>query len=262
MPNILIGVPTQHSVAGKTLRAIWSLDAVPGYGTEHAYHDGALVYAVRGHIAETFLAKPDNHYLVFCDSDMVPPKHALQAMFSRDADIVCALCCKREPPYRPVIMRAWANGNFPTSGGPVEDPNFFPMAGVHSIWGSGLAFTMIKRHVLERIRDRFGKHIFFHERLSDGDPMGEDVTFFWKSNQLGFKAVLDADVQVGHISEYPIYPTDGLRWFEHSSTAIVDGWQKDRKIADLEAKVVELQTRIPSFPVPAPVGVGDGNGPF
>ena len=240
----MVGVPMHHGPAGKMLQALHDIEWPQEWTNQVYYSTGSLVYAVRGQIAQRFLDEKDAHYLLFCDADMTPPKHALKTMLSRDADIVAALCCKREPPYRPVILRYWDDG----AGGPIEDPTFNPQAGVHPIWGSGLAFTLIKRHVIERIYDKFGKHIFFHERLPDGDPMGEDVTFFWKANQLGFRTILDCDVQVGHLAEYPIYPADSARWFGYSSEQMIEGWKKNGEIKALKEEIEKLQKKLAETP--------------
>jgi hypothetical protein len=254
MHRICVGLPYHRNPSGETTKSIPAMDPVPGYDVEMFHCEGSLIYAQRGVIADHVLQNPDIHYLFFLDSDMIPPPHALKTMLSRDADIVAALCTQRRPPFCPVIFRNWSD----QANGPIMDPTFFPIAGVHDVWGSGLAATLIKRHVLERVKEKFGPHLFFHERLGpfcekcghgEGDPMGEDVTFFYKANKLGFRTVLDADVHVGHLADHPMYPLDAKRyWSEYDTSAKMQGWQKDAVIRDLQAKVADLEAQAKKVP--------------
>lgn len=244
MPRICIGVPYHRGVSGETINSIHSQEPVAGYQTEVFYSEGALVYAVRGAVADHVLNDKDIHYLFFCDSDMVLPPYAVRRMVDRDGEIVAGLCCRRRPLYEPVIFRVWSE----EAGGPVQDPTFFPMAGVHSVWGSGLACTLIKRHVLEHVREKYGPHMFFHERLKNGEPMGEDISFFWRSNALGFRTLLDADVHVGHLSDQAIWPQDAKRLAEVSASRTLDSWKKEAQIKALEARVKELENAPPRIP--------------
>jgi hypothetical protein len=254
MPRICIGLPYHRSPSGETIKSIPGFDRVPGYDIEVFHCEGALLYAQRGLIADHVLNDPDIHYLFFLDSDMIAPSHAIKRMVERDWDIVAGLCTQRRPPFSAVIFRYWSE----EAGGPVMDPSFFPISGLHPVWGSGLACTLIKRHVLERVKEKFGPHMFFHERLGpfcekcgsgSGDPMGEDVTFFYKANKLGFKTLLDADIHVGHLADYPFYPIDAKRyWSDYDTGEKVSRWQKDARIRELEARVKELEKpQIPSL---------------
>ena len=231
--NIVIGVPSARDVSVHTLASLRALETPDGYGILECFFPSAVIWSARGSIVDQFLASPENHYLFFCDSDMVVPPHALNSMLSRDADIVAGLCCRRTPPYRPVIMTGFEE----EKGGVIQAIGWLPMTGAHPIWGSGLACSLIKRHVLEAIRKEFGPHIFWHHPLKNGDVLGEDVTFYLKANRLGFRTILDADVHVGHLTEWPIYPADAKRWSEFDAASARALRDKDREIAALKEKL-------------------------
>ena len=71
--------------------------------------------------------------------------------------------------------------------------------------------ALIKRHVLEAVIKETGPHVFWHAQMPNGDVLGEDVSFFLKTNSIGFKTWLDADVHVGHLADWPIFPVDAMR---------------------------------------------------
>jgi len=244
MPRIIVGTITGRDFNARTQDSIEALQVPQGYEVRQIRVTSAILWLARGQVVDRFLADPENHYLFFLDSDMVAPPHTLVSMLGRDADVVACLCCKREPPFWPVFYTGWND----MSGATVAN-NFFPLQGAHPIWGSGGACFMTKRHVWDRIREKFDGHYFYHDRIGNKDVIGEDVTFYRKANALGFRTILDADVHVGHIMDYPVYPTDAMRWFPYAANERANAYKAAVEREELKTEIEKLRIREKAFEV-------------
>lgn len=245
IPAIAIGIPSGESLKILTMKAVEEMVRPPGYDLVKIYNQSSLLYAVRGQILQEFLKIPSAQYLLMIDSDMVPPKDGLVRLLDRDVDMVSGLACRRTPPYKPVIIHTSVNGY------PGELLKDYHTYGLHEVFATGCAFTLIKRHVAEAVAAKF-KHPFFHRVLPNGDVCGEDVSFCWNVKDLGFRIFLDCDCHVGHLADYPIYPTDWVR--AHHDYVIakeLDVASKEAKIRSLENELAQLKCPSSSTPVTA-----------
>ncbi len=66
--------------------------------------------------------------------------------------------------------------------------------------GTGAAFILIHRRVLEAMRDRGFNAAFpwFQETELAGKPAGEDLTFCIRAGILGFPIFVDTSIHIGH----------------------------------------------------------------
>jgi Tfp pilus assembly protein PilZ len=97
-----------------------------------------------------------------------------------------------------------------------------PNTGVHQIDFAGMSITMIDRRVLEAIGFPWFRVVY--TRLPDGRKyeMGEDVYFYMKLREKGFKAYVTTDIVALHLGEFALDLYNRVRhiaftWYEHKN---------------------------------------------
>jgi len=139
--------------------------------------------------------------LLFIDSDMSFRPEAYNQLAARKCDIVSGKFFARYHPYEPC---AWKNG---------KRINLSEFSAVDC---SGLAFTLIKMNVFEKMKES-GLRPWFNLQIDmsgiDGKYRvdGEDILFHRKANMAGFTSFVDPDVYVGHLTMLAVRQNnDGL----------------------------------------------------
>jgi hypothetical protein len=165
---------------------------------------GALLAAARNSVAAQFLEADAADWLLFIDSDMVFERDSLEHLFKhadpKHCPIISGLCFGLD----------FVEGPFPVVYTLVDTPDG-PMThrpskldrdtGLMKVDGTGTAFLMIHKSVLEAMRDRgFSKaYPWFQEtELGGGHPVGEDITFCLRARTLGYPIVVNLDLRIGH----------------------------------------------------------------
>jgi hypothetical protein len=129
----------------------------------------------------------DAEWMIFMDSDMVFPNDAVERLISHSSHVkvVGANYCSRIEPYKPTAMKF--GGNIFT-----EEKS----TGLEEAEGMGMGLVAIHRDVIETLEMPYfdwitGKTTF----------LGEDVYFFNRVRQNGFKVYVDHDIskEVYHI---------------------------------------------------------------
>ena len=153
-----------------------------GIGIEYELRGHSLVYEAREQAAKHFL-ESDCDYLLFLDSDMVPPADMLIKLIEHDKDIVSALAFRRVPNYEPCIFK--------------DDMEFYLdyPKGLIEIEGVGMACTLIKRKVFEAVPEPW----FFPNKI-----LGEDLSFCVRARHAGFKIFCDTELICGHVTQETI----------------------------------------------------------
>lgn len=144
------------------------------------------VHQARTRMAQAFLEQEDYTHLFMIDDDMVfTPNDVAQvlAVAEQGKDIVSGLFCRRSQ-NKPVPVVYNEALQFTT-----------PPKEVSKVYGTSLAFTVIKREVLESIDGEF----------SFGITFGEDQTFILDTKASGYDWWLNPAARVGHISEVTLY---------------------------------------------------------
>lgn len=132
--------------------------------------------------------------VLFVDDDMLFEADALSKMRNsgQEYGIMSALCPCRNWPHEPIALRTkgHADGQYSIV------KNF--TSGVVECDSVGLAFTLIKRSVIEGIAIQKGTNEIFawHNRY------GEDGQFCRDAAAIGFRVAVNSDVNVGHQVEY------------------------------------------------------------
>lgn len=161
--------------------------------------------AARNEICRKFLDEDDGDALLFLDADMKHPSNTAHALAARNVDIVTGRYQTRRPPFLTVAMRKVGDGALEYQA---IDKLEQPVAGLLPIDAAGAGALMIRRPVLEAMRQALGDNWFQYQVGEDGlRSRSEDMWFFEQAKALGFKAYLDADVTCSHIGQFEIDAT-------------------------------------------------------
>lgn len=201
----------------KTLIAIPCMDTLPvGFVQSLIYmHKGdnptvyfkpnSLVYDSRNLLS---LYAIENNYdnVLWLDSDMIFPPDILQRLESHNMHMVTGLYVRRRDPITPVIFKTLtepvrnADGKLEKNTTPYTNyprNDFFPVAGC----GFGCVLTSTK--LLKDVWDHFGP------AFSPYPWAGEDLSFCYRVNTLGYQIYCDSTISCGHIGT-AIYTEEDL----------------------------------------------------
>lgn len=174
--------------------------------------------------------------LLMIDDDMTFPADLLRQMRENESnwryDIVSALATQRVPPPRALVMRIGDQPDLPD----MLNGLYYNLlvdevtAGeTMPVDGTGFAFTLIRRRVIERMTDaEWGPPYTQYVQWGEGGE-GEDVNFCRRAGSHGFKVSVDGAAHVGHIGSV-VYGYDEF-----------DQWRNTRTPTGLSVdKLVEL----------------------
>ena len=151
-----------------------------GIGIEYELRGHSLVYEAREQAAKYFL-ESDCDYMLFLDSDMVPPADMVIKLINHDKPIVSALAFRRVPNFEPCIFK---------------DDKFYLdyPKGLIEVAGVGMACTLIKKEVFEKVPQPW----FMPTAL------GEDLSFCKRATDAGYKIYCDTELICGHVGSYTV----------------------------------------------------------
>lgn len=150
-------------------------------------------------------AAKDADYYLLCDDDIVPPVDAIDRLLMHKKDIVSGLCTKRIDPPEPT-MRMW--DEYTQNYSCLlkwEDKQVLDIDSV------GTGFLLLSRQVVEHVafayhREHYEKYGngFWFEFLKNpnGGEWGEDISFSWKAQRLGYNIYVDTSVCPAHLGQY------------------------------------------------------------
>lgn len=177
-----------------------------------------------GHIAANVFARSflntRCNSLLLVDDDMEFSPGALEALRSNEQnwhyDIVMGFCThKTMPPHAVVMLLQEEQPGLPVSlmgerYGAMRD---IPNNTVIDVDAVGLAFTLIKRHVLEAMVNQYGA--IYTSWFGWGEHSeGEDITFSRRCRELGFSLAVDTNVKIGHVGHY-VYGWDAFNDWQY-----------------------------------------------
>lgn len=141
----------------------------------------------RNAVVKKMLTLPQSHkyeWLLFLDSDVVPPNGAAERLIGHDKNIVGGIC---------FIM---GNDGFPTPNISKEMDSGMHRAELIEVKGMGTGFMLIHRNVLEKVgRSPFR---FRYDKWGSVTVCGEDYDFCEKAVKAGYKIYADLGVQCEH----------------------------------------------------------------
>ena len=183
---------------------------------------GANVQIARNDCVRWFLENSTSDYLMFADTDMAFAPDAIAQVIDLDLPIVSALYMGRGGDGKgfPVGMK-WATASGP-DGVDSEGRNMVSLTQsditgeVIEVGGVGMGCCVIKREVIEALKDGDGTHpdqwpfAVGQTKLAHGGYMslGEDITFCVRAKLVGYKSYLATGIGAGHVKSFIITPPD------------------------------------------------------
>lgn len=183
-----VAVPCTEMMPARSAEAIYGMIASAPPGTQimlrmhHGY--AGEIHQKRNDSVGEFLSDGRMDWLLFLDSDMLPPRDYIARLleYGEDKDIIGGLYFERRPPYLP-SMRC-----------PDHGPEVFERGGLVRAHWIGTGGMMIRRRVVEALGPEP-----FPSRTGQGKEDGEDVAFCKAARRAGFRVWCDLDLEVGHL---------------------------------------------------------------
>lgn len=141
-------------------------------------------------------------YLCFLDADMTFPPDLIARLLQADKPVISARYHMRREPYHVVAYVKHRTLDGPHAYAPVHWGQ-----GVFEIERGGAGALLIRRDVLERIRERIGDNWFRYQRGPNPPhdfSVSEDFWFYQQAREAGFSCWLDWDVECQHLQTMPI----------------------------------------------------------
>jgi hypothetical protein len=198
--RVMVGIPAGRDLPALTVKSLLATQAL--CRDKQVPFDlgmvigSAVVQWARDEVVDLFL-KSEATRLFWIDSDMVwePEQFMRMLALSQYREVICAAYpAKKDQPtfYVNYDEQGLVRGEY----------------GLLEIKGVGLGFTVIARHVIEklaakapRVSDGISQRTLasvFRIGATDGKREGEDMAFFRDIRELGYKVWLDPTVSLGH----------------------------------------------------------------
>jgi glycosyltransferase involved in cell wall biosynthesis len=194
-------------------------------------------------------------YLLFLDCDMVHPPDLVERLLLADKPVITARYHLKKPPFAAVVYV-----KHKTQDGPHRYASIHFGRGVFEVERGGAGALLIRRDVLEAIREKEGDNWFRYQR----DPkaphdftVSEDFWFWKQARECGFSTWCDWDIECQHLAQMAVdsswnepflhkqvgqYEREGVRELVLNNT-IVCGYP--------DGMVLEDGTRIPEYQISA-----------
>lgn len=192
MTRVYVGVPVLGWIRHELARSLIEISHDGRYELEIAFirtHPGS---ASRHKIINNCL-NTDAEYLLMLDSDATPYANPLD-LVEYDLDVVAMACPIWNPTLRPpVTLNARpADGSLTVTLG----------SGLVEVLQASTSVVLVARRVLEHPEM---KNPFAFQFDDDGlTTVDNDITFFWKAREAGFKVWVSLDHVCGHIKEVDV----------------------------------------------------------
>ncbi len=160
--------------------------------------------------AKHFLEETEHEWLFWIDTDMgFEPDSLDRLMTVADQDerpVVGGLCFALKQ-LTPDGTSGWRTGPAPTLFGLAKNKqgtigffsrSVYPRDSVVQVAGTGSAFILIHRSVLEQVRDKHGEAWYDLISYEDGKTISEDLSFCWRVGDLGRSIWVHTGVKTTH----------------------------------------------------------------
>src|SRR5690242_5524803 len=175
--------------------------------------DASVVHWARNDLLQR--RRPEADYVLFCDDDIVVERDTLERLIAHKKDIVAPLCTRRTDPPEP-NFRQWME----------ELQNYgvilkWPVGKFLEIDAIGTGVMLLSRRVIEDVARAYhpgmyrdnGNGIWFEFlRNPYGYEWGEDMSFCWKAQRLGYGIFCDTSILPLHQGLYGFGIED---WLSH-----------------------------------------------
>lgn len=177
------------------------------------------VHQARQQMVDSFLNDSTGDYMLWIDDDNIPPEDGLIRLLEHNLPIVSGIYFKRRPPYEPIIMLERKEGI-----GSERRADLFRngKGGLIKIHSTGFGFILVKREVLERMRELRLPH------FSMKSGLGEDIWFCVQAKACGYDTQMDTTIEVGHLGNRELVTAQTYK--DYYSKHIVDLVDQAEKI--------------------------------
>lgn len=144
-------------------------------------------------------------HILCLDDDLAFPPDMLMKLLAHDLDIVSGFYCMRSFPHKPIVFKKTDElGRLTEHFYPTDDK-------LHEVAAVGLGCVLIKLDVFKSLEYPY---IRLGEIEGDKDHWCDDVGFYKRVREAGYKIFCDFSIQVGHMASCTIFPSykDG-KWF-------------------------------------------------
>lgn len=190
MKQILIAVPNyDEKIYNRVISRLMNMEIPKGHVSNFAYTERVLIVEARYGIAQMCLNN-NNDYLFFCDSDQIPSPNAIAEMIALDKDIVgCPIPSRRGDKFIAVFDQ--------------DMDRLEHFKGVCEVGAVGMATTLIKREVLEKLMEKYANPFEVDAEKHDGKwiKYSEDVMFCKRAKKEGFDIYCTDRVISEHIGD-------------------------------------------------------------
>lgn len=194
MSKVLIGLSTAEFIR--------KADFLPYFLSLHQ-PEGSLLTTIHGQspakarniIIEQALANNCTHVFLM-DDDMTPPVDTVTRLLAHDKDVVTGLYLMRSYPHFPVIFDQVFDNGF-NKHLYLKDE----VKGLIEITNCGLGCVLIKCEVFKKLQKPY---VRLGEVVKDG--WSDDIGFFNRVKEAGFKLYCDTEVRVGHMTTLTVNP--------------------------------------------------------
>lgn len=199
--KVVIAVPNMGSLHTSLAELLirWHTIPTPGVGEIALFapqrlqpHDTARNWCVK-----KFLEETDATHIFFVDSDVIPPKDALEKLLAADVDVISgAYPIKKMNQNESRIETVYALFSFKDG-----DDNLYPIksgSGIAEIDRAGAGCLLIRRNVFDEISKPYFKWQYDAEGLME---RGEDMEFCKKVKEAGIPIHAHFDVVCQHSKE-------------------------------------------------------------
>lgn len=200
--KVLVGVPTAEIARRADFYDYYNMLERPA-GTICTFAHGQSPARNRNLIIEQAIAHECTHIMFLDDDVAFAPTLLSDLMKYSDKDVVTALYLMRNYPHQPIIFSEALEDGRCKHLYPSDDNT-----GLVEIVACGLGACLIKTEIfkaLEKPWIRLGE--------LEKDHWCDDIGFFRRVREAGFKLYCDLSIQVGHMAQATIWPqhTDG-KW--------------------------------------------------
>lgn len=173
-----------------------------GFVTGRGKAQASLLPIARTNAVKRALESDASHILLIDQDTTGFTGEAVLRMAFHDLPIVSAYVCRRSPPYDPVHRYLSPDGT-PQAPCPTPHELWKMETGlVEECWGVGMAFTLVKREVFEKIGEPYFRFIpadYEAKNPASGWFHGEDHSLCVLAREKGFKSYVDCGVHLGHV---------------------------------------------------------------
>lgn len=192
-PTGTIGVPCMNHVHSWFLVSMFKFLCGKKERYKIVLTNNEQVDTARNHIVDQL----EGDWLWFIDSDQTFPELTLKTMLSHKHPIVGAMVYKKKAPYLPcVYMKSKETYGYHALMYPFPGKPFYA-----DMTGTGC--VLIHKEVFQKVKKPWFEYTIKH---------GEDVNFFEKAIEAGYKILIDPRIPVGHTTLTEIGIHDHLRF--------------------------------------------------